>query len=61
MTTFPDLTIAPPGAVCQVCRGKCAGELVEAAPGPKGGVWYVHADYTVCALVALFTYGRVSK
>lgn len=51
----------PSGAVCQVCRGRCAGERVEAAPGPKGGTWYIHADYLVCALVALMTYRRVER
>lgn len=46
MTTPP--TIAPIGAVCQVCRGRCAGERVETAPGPKGGTWYIHADMRMC-------------
>lgn len=53
MTTFPHLTIAPPGAVCQVCGGRVTGERVAAAPGPRGAIWYIHADYLVCALVAI--------
>lgn len=45
--------IAPAGAICQVCKGVVTGEIVEAAPGPRGAIWYIHADYLVCALVAI--------
>lgn len=57
MIARPDLlTIAPPGAVCQVCQGGCVGELAEVAPGLRGETWYIHADYFVCALVMICMY-----
>lgn len=56
VATPAPLTIAPPGAVCQVCRGACAGELTEAGPGLRGETWYIHADYLVCALVTICMY-----
>lgn len=47
------LTIAPPGAVCQVCRGSCAGEPVDVAPGTRDETWYVHRDAGACVRVVL--------
>lgn len=51
--TTASLTIAPSGAVCQVCQGACAGELTEAAPGLRGETWYVHRDAGACVRVVL--------
>lgn len=35
--------------ICQICGKPLGDRPADAAPGPKGALWYVHRDAADCA------------